>query len=406
MSAHHDFRNSSFATRIIHVGSEPDPSTGAVCVPICMSTTFAQPSPSILKGTDMTTSFGKGFEYSRTGNPTRGAFEQAVAAAESAKHCVAFASGMAATTAIIHLLKQGDHVISIDDVYGGMQRYFCCTVVPTYGIEFDFVDMCNPEAIRAAWKANTKMVWLETPTNPTLKISDIAAIAEVVHSCGGVLVVDNTFMSPYLQQPMLLGADIVMSSVTKYINGHSDIVMGVVSTSSDAIYEQLRFVQNGVGAIPGPHDCYMALRGLKTLHLRMQRHSENALAVAQFLEASDAVEKVLYPGLPSHPQHEIAKKNSTGNGFSGMVTFYVKGGLRAARLFLENIKVFTLAESLGAVESLAESPALMTHASVPAEKRKELNISDNLVRLSVGVEDISDLLDDLKNALAVSQTAE
>jgi cystathionine gamma-lyase len=347
-------------------------------------------------------SYGNGFEYSRTCNPTRAAFEQAVAGAEGAKYCLAFGSGMAATASIIHLLKSGDHVISIDDVYGGTQRYFRRTAAPSYGIEFDFMDLSDPDALAAAWKPNTKMVWLETPTNPTLKITDIEAVAKVVHAKGGLLVVDNTFMSPYFQTPLSLGADIVMASVTKYLNGHSDVVMGIAACNDDELNTKLRFIQNGVGAVPGPHDSYMALRGLKTLHVRMQRHGENAQAVAEHLEAHPAVDKVLYPGLPSHPQHELAKRQCH-NGFSGMVSIYVKGGAAQAIRFTERLQVFTLAESLGAVESLAQIPASMTHASVPAEMREKLGISDNLVRLSVGIEHIDDLIADLDQALAASQ---
>jgi len=349
-------------------------------------------------------SYGKGYEYSRTNNPTRASFEKALAGAEAAKHALAFGSGMAATTSLIHLLKTGDHVISIDDVYGGTQRYFRRTATPTYGITFSFIDM-TAERLEEEFKAHpgTKMVWAETPTNPTLKVCDIAAIAEVAHKHGALLVVDNTFMSPWNQQPLVHGADVSMNSVTKFINGHSDVVMGVVSVNSDDLNEKLRFIQNGVGAIPGPHDSYMALRGLKTLHIRMQRHGENALAVAKLLEASEHVEKVVYPGLESHPQHAIVGKQCRTGG--GMVTFYIKGGLPAANRFLESVKVFTLAESLGAVESLAESPALMTHASVPAEQRAAIGLSDNLIRLSVGIEDEADLLADVTAALAASATA-
>ena len=276
----------------------------------------------------------------------------------------------------------------------------------TYGIDFDFVDTTDLAALDAAFKPNTKLVWLETPTNPTLKVSDIAAVAEVAHKHGALLVVDNTFMSPYFQQPLSLGADLVMSSVTKYINGHSDVVMGVVTVNTDELNEKLRFIQNGLGAVPSPFDSYQALRGLKTLHVRMQRHGENALALAQHFEKHDMVEKTVYPGLPSHPNHAVAAKQVvTGSGGSGMVTIYVKGGLAGARAFMENVKVFTLAESLGAVESLVESPAIMTHASVPAEQRAALGISDSLVRLSVGIESIEDLIADVDAALEAAAKA-
>ena len=276
----------------------------------------------------------------------------------------------------------------------------------TYGITFDFVDTTDLAALDAAFKENTKLVWLETPTNPTLKVSDIKAVAEVVHKHGALLVVDNTFMSPYFQQPLSLGADLVMSSVTKYINGHSDVVMGVVTVNDDELNDKLRFIQNGLGAVPSPFDSYLALRGLKTLHVRMAKHEENALALAKFFESHEMVEKVLYPGLPSHPQHDIAAKQvARGAGGSGMLTVYIKGGLDGARVFMENVKVFTLAESLGAVESLLESPAIMTHASVPAEARAALGISDNLVRLSVGIEDYADLEADVAQALEAAKAA-
>lgn len=389
-----------FATRVIHVGSEPDKVSGAVVVPISLATTFAQPSPGLAPGKESDLSYHKGFEYSRTGNPTRAAFERAIAAAEHATYGLAFASGLAATTTILHTLKSGDHVICIDDVYGGTQRYFRRIATPVNSMEFDFVDFSVPGEFEKAIKPNTKLVWIETPTNPTLKITDIAAVAAVTRARGITLVVDNTFMSPYFQNPLKLGADIVMHSVTKYINGHSDVVMGVIATNSAEIQEKLRFLQNSLGAVPSPFDCYMALRGLKTLHVRMERHAKNAQVIAELLEKHAAVEKVVYPGLASHPQHELAKKQMSG--FGGMITFYVCGGLSNAKAFLENLKVFTCAESLGAVESLAESPAIMTHASVPADVRAKLGISDTLVRLSVGIEDIADLTADINAALAAS----
>lgn len=387
-----------FGTTAIHAGQNPDEHTGAVAVPISLASTFAQASPGVLHGKTQANSFGKGWEYSRTGNPTRGAFERAIAACENGKFAVAYSSGMAATTAAVHLLKQGDHVLSIDDVYGGTQRYFRQTVHPTYGIDFDFIDMSDAAVIEAHIRPNTKLVWLETPTNPTLKITDIAAVAAVAKKHNLLLVVDNTFMSPYFQNPLDLGADIVIHSITKYINGHSDVVMGVVITNSEEINTKLRFIQNGIGAVPSPFDAYMALRGLKTLHVRMATHAKNAQAVAEYLEAHPKVEKVYYPGLPSHPQHAIAKKQA--RGFGGMITFYVKGGLDQARAFLETVEIFTLAESLGAVESLAESPAIMTHASVPKEHREKLGITDNLIRLSVGIEGLPDIIADLEKALA------
>lgn len=362
-----------------------------------MATTFAQASPGVKMGEDHPESFQNGWEYSRTGNPTRGAFERALASCENGKFAVCYSSGMAATTAVIHLLKSGDHVLSIDDVYGGTQRYFRQTVVPTYNIQFDFTDFGDISALESKVKPNTKMIWIETPTNPTLKITDIAAVAAFAKAKGLILVVDNTFMSPYFQNPLDLGADIVLHSISKYINGHSDVIMGVVVTNKEEINTKLRFIQNGIGAVPSPFDCYLALRGLKTLHIRMAKHETNALAVAEFLESHAQVEKVLYPGLPSHPQHAIAVKQC--HGFGGMITFYVKGGLKKAKSVLENLKVFTLAESLGAVESLAESPAIMTHASVAKETRDALGISDSLIRLSVGIEGLPDLIKDIDQAL-------
>lgn len=397
-ASNYEDEHHGFGTTAIHAGQNPDPFTGAVAVPISLASTFAQSSPGVLYGRNQENSFGKGWEYSRTGNPTRGAFERAIAACEKGKHAVAYSSGMAATTAAVHLLKQGDHVISIDDVYGGTQRYFRQTVHPTYGIDFDFVDMSDLAKIEAAIRPNTKMLWLESPTNPTLKVTDIAAVSAVAKKHNLIVVVDNTFMSPYFQNPLTLGADVVVHSITKYINGHSDVVMGVVITNDDDIYTKLKFIQNGIGAVPSPFDSYLALRGLKTLHVRMAAHAKNAQAVAEYLEAHPAVEKVYYPGLPSHPQHAIAKKQASG--FGGMITFYVKGGLEKARAFLETVEVFTLAESLGAVESLAESPAIMTHASVPKEVRAQLGISDNLIRLSVGIEGLPDIIADLERALA------
>ncbi|KAG6950682.1 hypothetical protein JG688_00014050 [Phytophthora aleatoria] len=362
-----------FGTTAIHEGQAPDEHTGAVAVPITLASTFAQASPGVVAGRNQANSFGKGWEYSRTGNPTRGALERALAACEKGRFAVCFSSGMAATTAVTHLLKHGDHVLCIDDVYGGTQRYFRQTVNPTYNIDFDFSDFGDLNKVEKLLRpGKTKLIWIETPTNPTLKITDIRAVSEFAKKHDLLLVVDNTFMSPYFQNPLTLGADIVVHSITKYINGHSDVVGGVVITNSEDINTKLRFVQNGIGAIPAPFDCYMTLRGLKTLHVRMATHAKNAQAVAEYLEAHPAVEK-------SHPQHEIAKKQASG--FGGMVTFYVHGGLEKARAFLENLEVFTLAESLGAV-------------------RKEIGISDSLIRLSVGIEGLPDIIADLERALA------
>ena len=394
-------------TSLVHVGSEPDPTTGAVTVPISLATTFAQASPGKPTGAAHLNNGGRaGFEYGRTNNPTRAAYERALAAAEGGAHGLAFASGMAATVTATHLLKSGDHVVCVDDVYGGTQRYFRRIAAPVYGLTFDFVDVAQPGARERAVAANarTRMVWLESPTNPTLKVCDIAEAARVCRAAGALLVVDNTFLSPFLQRPLALGADIVMHSCTKYVGGHSDVVGGALVTSSDELCERLRFLQNSLGGVPGPQDCYLALRGLKTLHLRMERHCANALAVARLLEAHAAVERVLYPALPSHPQHALAMRQAP-RGAGGMITFYVRGGLPAARAFLEALRLFTCAESLGAVESLAESPAVMTHASVPAEVRAQLGISDALIRLSVGVEDLADLEADLVQALEAAAAA-
>ncbi|GAB5030439.1 cystathionine gamma-lyase [Nannochloropsis oceanica] len=387
-----------FGTIAIHAGQEPDPGTGAVVPAISLATTFAQASPGTKYGTDLPNSFGKGFEYSRTGNPTRGAFERAMAAVEHGKHALAFASGLAATSAVVHLLETGQHVVIVDDVYGGTQRYFRKIAKPTYNIDFSFVDFNDTTALEAAFRPNqTKLIWLETPTNPTLKLSDIAATAAIAKKHGALFVVDNTFLSPYFQNPLDLGADMVVHSVTKYIGGHSDVVGGVIITNSPDLNEKLRFIQNSVGAVPSPFDCFMALRGLKTLHVRLEAAARNALAIATYLGQHSGVTKVLFPGLPSHPQFELAKKQQHGPG--AMVTFYVGGEVSNARRFLESLQVFILAESLGAVESLAESPAIMTHASVPPEVRKALGIDDTLVRLSVGIESLPDLIEDLDQAL-------
>lgn len=382
-----DAKSQGFSTKIIHAGQDPDPITGAVCTPISLATTYVQRSPGQHTG----------FEYSRTGNPTRNAFEACIAASENAKFGVAFASGSAATATIINMLKSGDHVVSISDVYGGTNRYFNRVAKPAMGINFSMVDFNDLANIKKAITPKTRLVWLETPTNPTLTITDIKAVSAITREAKLTLCVDNTFCSPAIQNPLDLGADIVVHSVTKYINGHSDVVMGVVATNDAAINTKLKFLQNSIGAVPAPFDCYMAMRGMKTLQVRMERHSENAMQVAKLLEASNKVDRVVYPGLPSHPQHAIAKKQM--KMFGGMVTFFLKGGLKESRQFLEALKLFALAESLGAVECLAEHPAIMTHASVPPEQRKVLGISDSLIRLSVGIEDIKDIVGDLKQAL-------
>ena len=375
-----------FDTRAIHAGQEPDPTTGAIMTPVYQTSTYTQSSPGVHSG----------YEYSRTHNPTRNALEDCLASLEGGKHGVSFASGCAATSTIMHLLKSGMHVVSGDDVYGGTYRLFTKTF-RKMGLGFSFVDMTDLDGFKSALQPETELVWLESPTNPMLKISDIRQICEIAHEQNIPVVVDNTFMSPVFQNPLSLGADMVVHSTTKFINGHSDVVGGVVITNDDEIAANLRFLQNSMGAVPGPMDCWLVMRGVKTLGLRMRQHEANAREIARFLEGHSAVEKVLYPGLGSHPQHELAKAQMTG--FGGMITFVLKDGLEPARKLLERVKVFSLAESLGGVESLIEHPAIMTHASVPSEVRAELGISDGLVRLSVGIEDLRDLMADLEQAL-------
>ncbi|XP_068176354.1 cystathionine gamma-lyase-like [Antennarius striatus] len=382
----------SFASDAIHVGQEPEQWTSMAVVPlISLSTTFKQTAP------------GKhaGFEYSRSGNPTRNCLEKAVAALDGAKYCLALASGLAATVTITHMLKAGDGIVCMDDVYGGTNRYFQ-RVASELGLDVTLADLRNPEKLKAALKSNTKLVWIETPTNPTMKVVDIKTCSDLVHDYNKdiIVVVDNTFMSAYFQRPLSFGADICMYSATKYMNGHSDVVMGLVSTNRDDLHQRLKFLQNALGCVPSPFDCYLCNRGLKTLHLRMERHFQNAMAVAKFLEADPRVERVIFPGLPSHPQHELMKRQCTG--CSGMITFYIKGQLEHATTFLSNLKVFAMAESLGGYESLAEHPAIMTHASVPEKERRVLGITDTLIRLSVGLEDVADIIEDLKQALTAA----
>jgi len=378
---------SGFGTKAIHAGQEPDPRTGAVMVPIYQTSTFAQSSP------------GKhtGYEYARTGNPTRTAYEACVASLENGKYALAFSSGLATIDTLLHTLKSGDHVICSDDVYGGTFRLFD-KVLRRFGLDFTFMDLSDLSKVKAAFRPNTRMLWIESPTNPMLKIFDIKALASLAREKNVLSIVDNTFMSPYFQRPLELGADAVIHSVTKYMNGHSDVVGGVFITSRDDLYESVKFLQNSVGAVPGPQDCFLVMRGLKTLHVRMKEHEQNAFEIAKFLEAHPKVTKVLYPGLPSHPQHELARAQM--HGFGGMISFEVKGGLSEATRVLEKTRLFTLAESLGGVESLIEHPAIMTHASVPAENRKALGISDSLIRISVGIEDVKDLIADLSQALS------
>ena len=376
-----------FSTRAIHAGQEPDPTTGAIMTPLYLSSTFVQSSPGEHKG----------YEYSRTSNPTRKAYEDCLASLEGGRYGFGFASGCAASTTVMHLLKAGDHVVASDDMYGGSFRLFD-KVIRHNGIDFSFVDMTNPDNIAAAIKPETKMLWVETPTNPMLKLVDVRACTKLAKDKGILTVVDNTFMSPYFQRPIELGADIVLHSTTKFINGHSDIVGGAVVVNDSEIADKLAFLSNSMGCICSPFDAFMCMRSLKTLPVRMKAHQENAFEVVKFLDSHKSVSKLIYPGHESHPQHGLAKDQMLG--FGGMITFYMDGGLGAARQMLEKVRVFSLAESLGGVESLIEHPAIMTHASVPAETRKALGIDDGLVRLSVGIEDISDLIKDLEQALS------
>ena len=380
-----------FGTRAIHAGQPPEPRTGAVMVPIYQTSTYVQPAV----GEHL------GYEYSRTGNPTRTALETCIAALEGATHGACFGSGSAATATLLHSLKPGDHVISSDDVYGGTYRQFT-TVFAPMGIEFTFVDMTDVDAVAAAVRPGvTKLLWVETPTNPLLKIVDIAAMATIAKDAGAMCAVDNTFATPYFQQPLALGATAVVHSTTKYIGGHSDVVGGAVVTSDDALAAELFRLQNSIGATPGIQDCFLQLRGLKTLHVRMRAHQENAQALAAFLSEHAEVDAVIYPGLASHPGHAVASRQMSGYG--GMVSFELKGDLARAERFVAATKVFSLAESLGGVESLIELPAAMTHASVPPEVRQSIGIADGLIRLSVGIEDLDDLRDDLAHAFDASR---
>jgi len=377
-----------FATRAIHAGQAPDPTTGAIMTPIYATSTYVQESPGVHKG----------YEYSRSQNPTRMAFERCVADLEGGGAGFAFASGLAASATVLDLLDTGAHVVAMDDLYGGTYRLFENVRKRSAGIDFTFADLSEPGALADAIRPETRMIWVETPTNPLLKLVDLEAVAAEARRRGIWTVMDNTFASPWAQRPLEFGFDVVVHSATKYLNGHSDMVGGVVVVGENGeIAERLGFLQNAVGAIAGPFDSFLALRGLKTLALRMERHSANALAIAQWLEAHPKVARVHYPGLESHPQHALAKRQM--DGFGGIVTAILEGGLEESRRFLERCEVFALAESLGGVESLIEHPAIMTHASIPAEARAALGISDSLVRLSVGVEDIDDLIADLDRAL-------
>ena len=377
-----------FATRAIHGGQHPDPATGAVMPPIYATSTYAQASPGVHQG----------FEYSRTQNPTRMAFERCIADLEGGTQGFAFASGMAATATLLELLDSGSHVVAMDDLYGGSFRLFERVRRRTAALDFTFADLSDAKAAAAAMRPDTRMLWIETPTNPLLKLADIPALVEVARGRGILVVVDNTFATPCIQRPLELGADIVMHSATKFLNGHSDMVGGVAVVRDSGLAERIGFLQNAIGAVSGPFDSFLALRGLKTLPLRMRRSSESALEIAARLERHARVERVLYPGLASHPQHALARRQMAAGG-SGIVTFFLKGGLAEARRFLERLALFTLAESLGGVESLVDHPAIMTHASVPPDARAKLGISDSLVRLSIGIEDTADLIADLDQAL-------
>ena len=375
-----------FGTKAVHAGQEPDPSTGAIMTPVYMTSTYVQSSPGV----------NKGYDYSRTINPTRVALEGNLAGLEGGRHGLAFSSGMGAANTVLDLFSQGDHVVAGNDLYGGTYRIMR-RVFERFGMEFTFVDTTNLAKTKKALRPNTKLLWIETPSNPLLRITDIAACAKLATGKGALTLVDNTFATPYLQQPLALGADIVLHSTTKYLGGHSDVVGGALVVNDDDLHTRLRFLQNAVGAVPGPMDCFLVLRGTKTLHLRMERHCENARTIAAYLSKHKAVTKIFFPGLPSHPQHALAAKQMRGAG--GMVSFEVRGGLEASRKVAERVKLFALAESLGGVESLLDHPAIMTHASIPVAERHAAGLADGLLRLSVGIEDAEDLQADLERAL-------
>jgi cystathionine gamma-lyase len=394
---HKNTEGLGFDTRVIHAGQSPDPTTGAIMPPIYATSTYVQASPGVHQG----------YDYGRSHNPTRFAFERCVADLEGGAQAFAFASGLAAISTVLELVDSGSHIVSSDDIYGGSFRLFDKVRQRSAGLRFGYADMTDPENLLATLGPDTKLVWVETPTNPLLRLADLRAIAEICRGRGILSVADNTFASPYLQRPLELGFDVVVHSVTKYLNGHSDVIGGIAvvakSTAKDRrldhLRERLGFLQNAVGAIASPFDSFLALRGVKTLALRMQRHVASALALAQWLETQPQVARVHYPGLESHPQHELAKRQMRG-GFGGMISLDLRTDLAGARRFLEAVQIFALAESLGGVESLIEHPAIMTHATIPAETRAKLGIGDALVRLSVGIEDLDDLRADLKQALA------
>lgn len=375
-----------FATRAVHVGQEPEPGTGAITVPIYQTSTFAQSAPGVHKG----------YDYSRTDNPTRTALQEALASLESAAYCLAFSSGMGAATTAMFLFRHGDHIVSSRDVYGGTYRLFR-RVLEDFGLTFSFVETSSVNEIERVVTGHTRLVWIESPTNPLLQITDIRAAAQIAHRHGALCLVDNTFASPFFQRPLELGADLVLHSTTKYIGGHADVVGGAICLNDLQLYERLKYLQNAAGATPGPLDCFLTLRGLKTLALRMQEHQKNALRIAMFLKSHPRVRRVYYPGLLDHPGYEIAAGQM--EGFGGMLSFEVEGGLSEAREVLGRLEIFKIAESLGGVESLVELPALMTHASIPEEERKKAGLDDGLIRLSVGIEDSNDLIFDLETAL-------
>jgi cystathionine gamma-lyase len=379
-----------FATRAIHAGVEPDPATGAIMTPVYLTSTYAQSAPGQHKG----------YEYSRSDHPTRAVLEHNLAALEGVEYGLAFASGLAAESAVLHLLQTGDHVVATRDLYGGTYRLFE-RVWAKYGVEFSYADGEDLDALRRAFRPNTKLLWIETPSNPLLSIVDLRAACELAHAHGALAVVDNTFATPYLQQPFEFGADIVVHSTTKYLGGHSDVVGGALCVRERALYEQLKFYQNAVGAVPGPLDCFLVLRGIKTLALRMRQHCENACRIAEYLAQHPEVKQVRYPGLPTHPGHALARQQM--RDFGGIVTMELHGGAARAMRFLSSTRLFTLAESLGGVESLMCHPATMTHASIPPEERARIGITDALIRLSVGVEDADDLLEDLAQAIEKSR---
>ncbi len=381
-------KNLGFDTRAIHAGQPPDPSTGALVTPIYATSTYVQSAPGEHKG----------FEYSRSQNPTRFAYEDCVASLEDGLAGFAFASGLSASATVLDLLDANSHVIALDDLYGGSRRLFEQVRRRSAGLEFSYTDMQTRRSIEALVRDNTRMIWLETPSNPLLNLVDLEMVAEIAGERGLIAVADNTFATPWAQRPIEFGFDLVLHSATKYLNGHSDIIGGIVVCGNEELTEPLRFLQNAVGAIASPFDCFLALRGLKTLGIRMERHTENATIIAQWLDRHPKIERVIYPGLPSHPQHYLARRQMSGYG--GMIATVLKGGVEEARRFLERCELFTLAESLGGVESLIEHPAIMTHASVPEEVRLSLGISEGLVRISGGIEDVDDLIRDLDSALA------